>query len=412
MADSRPRISGWPEYTLEQIRWEPTTGSGPRVARRPVTIEAYVPGTISRRRWQFSAAVSQAAADAQAAAERAEAHAHHVGLGTLAQQLLRSEALASSQIEGVQIPGHRAVARASIGGAVRAPARATLANLQAIQAAVDWARGSHPFSISTFSEIHQRLAAADRWLASHAGTIRTSQNWIGRNAHTPAGAEFVPPPHHEVPRLLEDLAAFLELPNLPPVLQAAIAHAQFETIHPFADGNGRVGRTLIGATLVRARVSNRVVPPVSLVLAGDRPAYVQALTSWRFDDPDELLLLLAGAIEHSALATIELSDQIAKLGEGWRSRMPKLRSGSGYDLLIDRLPSEPIIDVARAAALIERSPESARRALAQLEEAGIVRQISAGRRNRVWEAVGLFALVDEMERTLSRGRVGGGHTRG
>ncbi len=412
MEGSYPRISDWPDYRLEQIRWEPTAGSGPRAARRPVTIQAYVPGTISRRRWAFSGEVSQAAADAQAAAERAEAHAHHVGVGALAHRLLRSEALASSQIEGVQIPGHRAIARASIGGAVRAPARATLANLEAIEAAVDWARGSDPFSIETFREIHERLATADRWLASHAGTIRTSQNWIGRSASTPAGAEFVPPPHQEVPRLLHDLADFLERADLPPVLQAAIAHAQFETIHPFADGNGRVGRTLIGATLVRARVSNRVLPPVSLVLAGDRPAYVHALTSWRFDGPAELLLLVAGAVEQSALATIELSDQIAALTASWRDRLPKLRAGSGYDLLIDHLPTEPILDVARAATLIERSPESARRALAELEDASVVRQISAGRRNRVWEAVGLFALVDQMERTLSRGRVGGGDTRG
>src|SRR5262249_10182571 len=149
------------------------------------------------------------------------------------------------------------------------------------------------FSPAAIIAIHERIAAADRWLAAHAGAIRERQNWIGSDPYTPAGAEFIPPPPGYVPDLLADLCEFLNRTDLPPVAQAAIAHVQVETIHPFADGNGRVGRALLGASLVRSGVCRDVVPPISLVLSGRTDDYVGALTAFRRGEDDPWFLLLA-----------------------------------------------------------------------------------------------------------------------
>src|SRR6202023_1686779 len=103
-----------------------------------------------------------------------------------------------------------------------------------------------------------------------AGKVRDRQNWIGGASSGPRDAEFIPPPPELVPELLDDLSRFMARDDLPPVAQAAVAHAQFETIHPFADGNGRVGRCLISVVFRRRGLGQRLIPPVSLVLAARR----------------------------------------------------------------------------------------------------------------------------------------------
>src|SRR5207302_3067265 len=108
------------------------------------------------------------------------------------------------------------------------------------------------------------------------------QNWIGGNDYNPCGADFVPPPPEFVPDLLLDLVAYLDSDDYSPLVQAAIAHAQFETIHPFADGNGRVGRALIHAVLRRRGLAPRYVPPISLVLATESRSYIGGLTAYRY----------------------------------------------------------------------------------------------------------------------------------
>ena len=163
--------------------------------------------------------------------------ADNVGVNTIAQQLLRSEAIASSQIEGIDVPGHRALAKAAAGSQHKPGAQLALANIEAVRWVYDWAASSvDSFSPEVICEIHRRLAIADRRLSTHAGQIRTRQNWIGRDPYTPVGADFIPPPAREVPELLHDLCAYANRDDVAPVIQAAAVHAQFETIHPFADG--------------------------------------------------------------------------------------------------------------------------------------------------------------------------------
>lgn len=399
-------------YRTQEVLWEPDPdGFGPRRARAPVRIQAYVPASLNAQQWRSSSEVTAAFGDAQAEITTAQQHADRIGLNTIAQQLLRSESMASSQIEGLIVPSHRSLAKAEIGERHKETTQAALANIAAVTWAYSWAATtSEPFSLDAIAAIHKRIAAADRWLAAHAGRLRERQNWIGSDPYTPAGADFIPPPHDLVPALLLELCEFLNRVDLPPIAQAAIAHVQFETIHPFPDGNGRVGRALIGASLSRSGVCRDVVPPISLVLAGRKDEYVDSLTAFRRGEDDPWLLLLAESAAHAAHASIELADRIAELQERWREQAGRPRSDSAAEQIIRLLPAEPVLNVELAATRLRRSDEAVRQALNRLEQAGVVQLTTVAKRDRAWESIGVFALVDEMERRLSAGARGAAAT--
>jgi Fic family protein len=396
--------------------WEPSTlalTGVPKRARHAARIRAYVPARLAERSFPLDAEAVQVVIDAQEAVREAQQYADTVGVNTIAQQLLRSEAIASSQIEGIDVPGHRALAKASAGNQHKPGAQLALANIEAVRWVYDWAASSSdPFSPEVICEIHRRLATADRHLSAHAGQIRTRQNWIGRDPYTPLGADFIPPPAREVQSLLQDLCAYANRDDIAPVIQAAAVHAQFETIHPFADGNGRVGRSLIGAILARRQVCQDVIPPVSLVLSRDRDAYINALTTWRFeaDGYRHWIVELATACEAAALASTRLAGQVAALQDGWREAAGKPRRDSAAAAIIDALPAYPILDAGSAAALLSRSEVAARQALNSLTDSGVLELVTVGKRNRMWESVGLFSLIDEMERELSAGLRGPAET--
>jgi Fic family protein len=153
------------------------------------------------------------------------------------------------------------------------------------------------------------------------------------------------------------------------------------------------------------------VPPISLVLAGRKDDYIDALTSFRAGDDDTWLLLLAESAEHAAHASIELADQIAALQERWREQTGNPRADSTAEQIIRLLPAEPVLNVEHATARTGRSGEAVRQALNRLEAAGVVQLTTVAKRDRVWESIGIFALVDEMERRLSAGARGAASTR-
>lgn len=407
-------------FRLSRERWSPEVDApGPRRARQPATIQTYVPAPLAGRSWTIGTSTLTAVADAEAAVRTAQAHADQVGVSTIAVQLLRSEAIASSQIEGVSTPGHRALAKAMVkreGGDqfLSGPATATIANLEAVRAA--YARAADaaaPLTVEDLRRTHAAIAQADRWLARHAGVVRTTQNWIGPDGATPVGADFTPPAPRFVSGLLTDLAAFCSRGDLSPLFQASVAHAQYETIHPFADGNGRAGRVLIGELICRGGLASEVIPPTSLVLAGRRDAYADALTAWRFaeDGVERWITFLANAVEEAAQASHKLADTVATLQAGWLEAAAHRRTDAAARSLIAHLPAHPILTVGSATAILGRSPETARAAVTALEADGVLRQVTLGRRNRAWECVGLFAAVDELEGSLSRGAIRGAETR-
>lgn len=391
-----------------ELPWSPDLAVlGPRAARRTFTYRAYVPAPLTEREWLLPADLSNAMALVERACRALESHAAQIGLDTVARQLLRADSVASSRIEGLVVSNRR-LARAGASARPDLTSRWVLANVRSVEAAYEWARGEEPFDADVLRMVHRQLFAgtADERLG---GVLRERQNWIGGEAGSPRTAEFVPPPWREVPRLLDDLAAFCNREDVPALLQAAVAHAQFETIHPFMDGNGRSGRALIGMVLLRRGALDRVVPPVSLVLAGEAATYVKGLSSYRYVSWLDWVSLFTDAVARAARASEQLAEQVSELQRSWRQRAGYPRSDSAASRLIAALPAHPVLTLASAVGLTGLSNEACRNALNGLQAAGVLRETTAGKRNRVWECVGLFGLLDALEREAgARGRAPAG----
>jgi Fic family protein len=327
-------------------------------------------------------------------------------LAPLARLLLRTESIASSKVEGLQLGVRelaRAEAKAESGSSPGATAQEVLANIDAMVLAVESAAERAHFDEDGIRAIHRRLL--ERTAHQHiAGRFRDAQNWIGGNDYTPCGADFVPPPPELVAPLLRDLCETINTDLLSPLVQAALAHAQFETIHPFDDGNGRTGRALVHVVFKRRGIAREFVPPISVVFAGARTEYIDGLTRFRNDGDNGVLAW----IEHFAMATRRASHlaraYIASarlLQEEWRTRLRALhavpRADAAVWAIIDHLPAHPMISAPVATAVTNRSKSRVYEAIEQLTEAGVLIPLSGGQRNRWWEATGLLDLVGKLE---------------
>lgn len=385
---------------LIQLHWaaHPEVLGG-RSSRAAFTYEAYLPTALVREDFVLGSHVAAAAARAEQACRDLNAPQSLPSFEVLARQLLRAESVASSRIEGLVL-SHRRLAKAAFSeDAGDLTAQSVLANIAALERAVALATDVPKLEPAHLREIHRLLFAGTR--DEHfAGHLREEQSWIGGASSSPRNAEFVPPPHELVPQLLDDLCEFCNRDDVPAVIQAAIAHAQFETIHPFHDGNGRVGRALILIILRRRGLAPRSLPPVSLVLAGEADRYVAGLTSWRNGDEEDWFTRFVDAVYRAATGATEFADRVGQLQRQWLELAGDPRHGSGPRRLIELLPEKPIVDVKTATQLLGGSEERARLAILRLEEAGILRQTGVGRRNRAWESVGLFDLLDNLEREV------------
>jgi Fic family protein len=353
--------------------------------------------------------------DAEAAIARFNAQASAlVDTEALARLLLRADAVASSRIEGLEVGGRRllrAEAASALGEETSdVTATEVLRNVEAMAWAVSTVRPGDDITVDHLLETHRRLFAGTG-LATYGGVIRNTQNWIGGSSYNPFSAAFVPPPETMVRGLLEDLCAFCNEERLSPIVQAAVAHAQFETIHPFVDGNGRVGRALLHLVLRRRGLAVRVLPPVSLILATWSADYVAGLTATRYIGPvtsseatagmNQWVALFATACRRAIEDAETFERRVSALRERWLSRVGPVRRDSATDLLIRALPGAPIVTANGAAQLIGRSFQAANGAIARLEEAAVLRRINVGRRNRAFEAPELIKSFTDLERQLA-----------
>ena len=228
----------------------------------------------------------------------------------------------------------------------------------------------------------------------------------------------MPPPPEAVAALLDDLLAFCNDDSLPALAQAAIAHAQFETIHPFVDGNGRTGRVLLHLVLRRRGLGLRILPPVSLVLATWARDYIGGLTGTRHVGPPDSaeahaganrwIALFAAACRRAADDAARFETRVRALQASWVARAGRPRRDSATRLLIEALPAVPMLTASTAAALLDRSFQAAGQAIERLVGAGVLAQVNVGRRNRAFEAPELIEAFTALERRLA-GR--GGDTR-
>ena len=396
--------------------WVSDAGSGlPRKDRRSCDYEAYLPDPLADRDVVLYGRVAADVSDAEAALARFGLEVGALADSeALARLLLRTESVASSRIEGLEVGARRllrADAERKLGGPARdVTAAEVLGNIDAMQFAIESVGEGDHLTVDLLLEIHRRLLLGTR-LEMHGGRLRDEQNWIGGSSFNPCSAEYVPPPPEALADLVADLCGFCNVETLPAVAQAAIAHAQFETIHPFVDGNGRVGRALIHLVLRRRGVVSRVLPPVSLILATWAQEYVNALTATRYrgaasspaahEGLNRWVGLFAAASRRAVADADAFEERVRLLELAWRARLGRTRAGSAADLLLRRLPGAPFLTVQSAAELIGRSAQATNQAIARLVEAEVLSQTTLGRRNRAFEAPEVIRAFTELERQLA-----------
>ncbi len=396
--------------------WVSDAGSGlPRKDRRSCDYEAYLPDWLVDREVVLDGRVAADVSEAEAALVRFGLEAGALAdSDALARLLLRTESVASSRIEGLEIGARRllhADAERRLGERARdVTAAEVLGNIDAMLFAIESVGEGDRISVDLLLEIHRRLLLGTR-LEMHGGQLRDEQNWIGGSSFNPCSAEYVPPPPEAVPDLVADLCDFCNDDSLPAVAQAAIAHAQFETIHPFVDGNGRVGRALIHLVLRRRSVVSRVLPPVSLILATWAQEYGDALTGTRYrgaassrvarEGQDRWVGLFATALKRAVADADAFEERVQLLELTWRKRLGRVRTDSAADLLLRRLPGAPILTVQSAADLIGRSTQATNQAIARLTEAKVLSQTTVGKRNRAFEAPEVIRTFTALERQLA-----------
>ena len=395
--------------------WEPSPNALlSRRSSRGCDYETYLPDPLEGRAFTLDGSTAADVADAERALVRF--NASPAGLAdseALARLLLRAESVASSKIEGLEV-GSRRLLKAQLAAELGAPgidltATEVLANIDAMRWAVETLGSATAIEVADLQRVHARLLGGTP-LGEYGGVLRRAQNWIGGSSFNPCSAAFVPPPPDRVEPLLADLCRFCNGDELPAVAQAAIAHAQFETIHPFVDGNGRTGRALIHVILRRRGLTPRALAPISLVLATRAEDYVAGLTATRYLGAPNTNVAIAGlnawvgsfaAAVQRAVADAEIYQaRVTEIQAEWRTALT-IRSGSAADLLVAALPGAPVITVPTAAGLIGRSLQATNEAVRRLADAGILQQTTAGRRNRAFEASALIDAFTALERQLA-----------
>jgi Fic family protein len=381
----------WPALEFEQLAWVPRyeqgaasrneirKHQGPYLAAIPIAIaglEVPVSG-------ELSAAIDEAAVEIARFDEQMGAE-----IAPFAALLLRSESAASSQIENLTASA-RAIAEAElIAGHGAGNARQVVANTRAMNAAID---------LSSDLSTDAILAMHDALMRSHdpdiAGRWRQEQVWIGGGRLGPHHALFVPPQPSRVPAAMQDLMAFMDREDIPVLVQAVIAHAQFETIHPFVDGNGRTGRALIHSLLRAKGLTRNVTIPVSAGLLTDVDAYFASLNSYRSGD---LQAILTQMIDASFIAVANgraLVQELRDIRTAWEDRI-KARRGANVWRIADLLLAQPVLNAANIAAALGIAPNNVYAPIETLLSAGVVTQGNDKRRGQIWRSPEVLLALD------------------
>jgi Fic family protein len=388
----------WPALAATTVSWQPVEGLL-EVSRRslrstPSSFEAAVVPRIAGVRLDLPGDVAAdldeatrllAAFDAGGAGE----------IAPFASVLLRSESAASSQIENLTSSA-RALAEAEIGEGNRANAGVILGNVRTMQAALDLAGRLDEDAVLA---MHRALMAQQ----SHhvPGRWRDQQVWVGGSARHPGDADYVPPVAAEVPGLMRDLVTFMDRDDLPPLANAALAHAQFETIHPFTDGNGRTGRALLHSVLLHTGAIRRVTVPISAGLLAIRDDYFAALTAYRGGDIEPILRCVAEAARNGTHIGEQLVGTLREVRAGW-SEVVTARAGSASWAILDLLLRQPVVTARVVIRELGVSAPTAQGGLRRLVEDGVLLESTGHRRNRVYRAPAVLRALDDYAAGLGR----------
>lgn len=391
--------SGWPKVQKIDQAWQPIEGvqasRRSALAHRGVYQAAVVP-QIS----QLTPTVgNRALALADEAAVEIAKFDSTVGktVAPFSAILLRSEAASSSQIENLTATP-MAIVRAEIGAGETPNTSLILSNQAAMQQALI---AADEFTVASILAMHRALM--NRSDPENAGRFRQVAVWVGGTMLGPHLADYVGPPAEKVPDLIEDLVKFCGRRDLPAMVQIAIAHAQFETIHPFNDGNGRTGRAIVQVMLKALGITNSVMAPVSAGLLADTENYFEALDAYRAGNVEPIIEVMSQAALGAVRNGRQLTSDLEQIRMEWE-QLDVGRAGSAAKALLEHLLAQPLITTVRAIELLGRTPVNVQRAIDSLVEVGILTQVGNAKRNRAWQAAQVMeALGRFADRTRRKG---------
>lgn len=391
MRPHRKTVNAWPAAEWSTGRWHPSENVWSAMSRRERARQtgeyrSAIPASIAQLGYPPAREVSAAAEDAATEIARFDAESG-TEMAPFAAILLRSEAAASSRIENLTASA-RTIALAELGDTSRTNARLIVANTSAMQAAV---RLSGGISADAILRMHATLMADDD--PDRAGRWRDELVWIGRSSFGPVDAEYVAPQADLVAPAIADLLRYIDRRDVPVIEQAAIAHAQFETIHPFTDGNGRTGRAVLHAMLRAAGLVRNTTVPISSGLLGDIDGYHAALTAYRAGDPDRIIELTAEAAFRAIGNGRRLVADIRGIQAQWQERVT-VRSDSAVWPIMELLARRPVINTSVLHAELGIGANHVTRYMDRLLEAGVVTRMSGPTRGSYWKADAVLRALD------------------
>lgn len=396
-----------PPVSTETQIWIPSSPSHfsrSEIRRQSGSYESALPAPMSD--WSPTLS-SDLSADIEDATKALIEFGHHAALtlgpeseaiGPMSAILLRSESASSSQIEGLTVSAKQ-LALAEIDAGDSPNSRTVIGNVRAMESAL--AMAEH-LSVDSILAMHWQLLQHQRGMEQHAGMLREELVWIGKGVAGPRQASFVAPQAQHVRPALEDLLAFTDRVDLPILMQIAVTHAQFETIHPFVDGNGRTGRALVQAQLRGSRLVETSTVPLSAGLLAQTEAYFASLEAFRMGDAEPVVRAFAQAARYATVVGGALIEDLGAELQESRALLGNLRPQAAAWRLLPHFVGQPIMNSDYAQRVLAAGPVTANRALDVLVEKGVVFERSGKKRGRIWEHRGILAALENFADTVKR----------
>lgn len=386
----------WPAHTQQVLPWRQTVRRGPRLDREVDQITVNLPPFIAQMSFPAQRPL-MAMVNASVGGMGHLDLVHGRTLEALGHLQLRTESVDSSKIENIEA-GLADYGRAMLGVGASASARSMAAATSALVRMIDDAKSAREVRLEALLQAHQDLFARHPDEHQRAGRIRVGQNWVGGSDYSPRNALWVPPPPQLVPAYLDDLFTFANRADLPTLVQAAIAHAQFESIHPFIDGNGRLGRALIQAILRRRRATRHLTIPIASALVAHRERYFAALTAYRAGSAAPIIALLARSASLATDESWRAATEIEEIRQRWQETAPA-RPGQPAYRLMDLLTEAPIVNVASVSDQLRITTDESAAAIEELTRVRVLQRAPRTWRAPVWLA---FDVLREVEALSAR----------
>lgn len=374
--------------------WRQSIKSGTREDRMLREVTVWLPPRIAELNIAVSSPIVAETEEAlREIASLDETHGEH--LASLSTLLLRAESVASSKIEQVEASMDD-YARALHGIKSNVSALSMVASTRALDDLIRSVQAGEEIALERVYRAHGILMADDPYERPHAGRVRDMQNWIEGSDHSPRNASYVPPPPRMVNSYMDDLMRFANRRDVGALLQSAIAHAQFESIHPFTDGNGRIGRALINTILRRRGTTRRVVVPLASAIVAGRGAYFAALNAYRKGDAGPIVESFARGSLIAAQESRVTAERLAQMPQEWREATGRPRRGSAAAKMLDVLVDYPIFSADEVEQRVGGATSSVYAAITRLHEAGVIRPLTNRTRNQIWVASALAEELDDL----------------